>query len=384
MKADYKPIGDYIRLVDKRNTYLAVNKLVGLTINKEFIPSVANTIGSDMANYKVIHQNQFACSLMQVRRDKKIPVALYQENEPAIISQAYPVFEIEDTTLLLPEFLMMWFTRSEFDREACFYAIGGVRGSLEWDDFCNMKLPIPSIEKQREIVAEYNAVQRRIELNQLYIQKLEETAQALYRELFIRSKGDNWEMCEIKDFGVVVTGKTPSSKNPQDFGSEMLFITPGDFKDENKFIQQSNRMLSKEGYTRMRNKILPRDTIIVTCIGSDMGKAAVTINESVTNQQINAIQVNQSYYTNYLYYCLTLMADEIKGIALGGSTMPMINKTTFEKIEILKPDDKTLIRFEELIKPINRLNIIHSEEINKLTELQSLVLAKMVKKEDEI
>ena len=143
MKSNYRRIGDIIQLVDERNAGLKVQKLLGLSISKQFIPSVANIIGTDMENYKIIRKNQFACSTMQVRRDKKMPVALLKEVDEAIISQAYPIFEVADTEGVLPEYLMMWFSRTEFDREACFYAIGGVRGSLEWEDFCDMQLPIP-------------------------------------------------------------------------------------------------------------------------------------------------------------------------------------------------------------------------------------------------
>ena len=179
-----KRLGDYIRPVDVRNRDLKVTKLVGLTIDKAFIPSVANTIGTDLSNYKVISENQFACSLMQVSRDGKMPIAMFK-GEPCIMSPAYPMFEVSNTSDLLPEYLMMWFSRSEFDREASFYAVGGVRGSLEWDDFCDMKLPIPSIEKQREIVAEYNTLQNRIETNKKLIATLEQTAQALYKHTFV-------------------------------------------------------------------------------------------------------------------------------------------------------------------------------------------------------
>jgi len=184
MKSNYKPIGDFIQLVDNRNKELKDLPLIGVTVNKKFIPSVANTIGTNMKNYKLIRKNQFACSLMQVRRDGKIPVALMKEDE-AIISQAYPVFEILDTSKLLPEYLMMWMSRSEFDREACFYAVGGVRGSLEWEDFCDMQLPIPSIDKQKEIVKEYHTIEKRIKLNEQLNQKLEDTAQAIYKEWFV-------------------------------------------------------------------------------------------------------------------------------------------------------------------------------------------------------
>ena len=141
---NYRRIGDYIKIVDERNKGLQVKQLLGLSISKQFIPSVANIIGTDMENYKIIRKNQFACSTMQVRRDKKMPVALLQEVDEAIISQAYPIFEVKNEKELLPEYLMMWFTRSEFDREACFHAVGGVRGSLEWEDFLDMELPVPS------------------------------------------------------------------------------------------------------------------------------------------------------------------------------------------------------------------------------------------------
>jgi len=211
MKSNYKPIGEYIRLVDERNPGLKVTTLLGLSISKEFIPSVANTIGSDMENYKVIRKNQFACSLMQVRRDKKIPVALLRDFEEAIISQAYPVFEVIDENVLLPEYLMMWFSRTEFDRESCFYAVGGVRGSLEWDDFCNMQLPIPSLEKQKEIVAEYNTIVNRIKLNEQLNRKLEETAQAIYKQWFVDfefpAHSPPVEGCQAQTDGVVASLK---------------------------------------------------------------------------------------------------------------------------------------------------------------------------------
>jgi len=169
MRNNYKRLGEYIQLVDERNTALEELPLVGLSISKQFINSVANIIGTDLSNNKVIRNNQFACSLMQVSRDEKIPVAMYT-GVKAIMSPAYPIFEVIDSSVLLPEYLMMWFSRSEFDRQASYYAVGGVRGNLPWEDFCDMQLPIPHITKQREIVKEYNVIQNRIELNQKLIQ----------------------------------------------------------------------------------------------------------------------------------------------------------------------------------------------------------------------
>lgn len=218
--AEYKRLGDYIREVNVRNRELKVTKLVGLTIDKAFIPSVANVIGTDLSNYKVIQREQFACSLMQVSRDGKMPVAMFEEEE-AIMSPAYPMFEVIDKTVLMPQYLMMWFSRSEFDREASYYAVGGVRGSLTWEDFCNMRLPIPSITRQREIVSEYETLSNRIRLNNQMIQNLEATAQALYRKTFVdnidkENLPEGWRMGMIGEFCEVITkGTTPSTYNEE-------------------------------------------------------------------------------------------------------------------------------------------------------------------------
>src|SRR5690554_6868612 len=188
---------------------------------------------------------------------------------------------------------------------------GSAREVFGWDELCNTMLPIPTPEKQREIVTEYNTVKNRIKLNNQLIQKLEETAQAIYKQWFVdfefpdkngnpyKSSGGNmvyneeldkeipegWEVKKIKNFGQVITGKTPSSNNPEDFGDEMLFVTPGDFKNYNKFVTGAERKLSRNGHSRLNNKILKLGSVIVTCIGSDMGKVVVTKQPCITNQQ---------------------------------------------------------------------------------------------------
>lgn len=164
MKSNYKKLGGYIHKVDKRNISDKPLELWGVSIDKRFIKSVANVIGTNLANYKIVRRNQFVCSLMQVSRDEKIPIALWKGNNNIIVSPAYKVFEVINTDYLLPEYLNLWFRRAEFDREASYYGVGGVRGSLEWDDFCNMELPIPSLLRQKEIVDAYETIESRIKL----------------------------------------------------------------------------------------------------------------------------------------------------------------------------------------------------------------------------
>lgn len=306
MKSDYKRLGDYIRQVDVRNRDLSVTELVGLTIDKAFIPSVANTIGTDLSNYKVISHNQFACSLMQVSRDEKMPIAIYKGNK-AIMSPAYPMFEVCRTDELFPEFLMMWFSRKEFDREVTFWAVGGVRGSLTWEDFLNLHIPVPPIEEQRKIVAEYQTIERRIENNRRLIATLESTAQTIYRKMFVNNIDpenlpQGWRKGVIGDFGAVITGKTPSSTCPKDFGDDIDFITPGEFKNDDIFYSSPIRKLSKIGVTKLKSKLIPQYSLSVTCIGSDMGKVRICKNECISNQQINSIITHSKYDVPYLFY----------------------------------------------------------------------------------
>ena len=201
---EYKRLGDYIREVNVRNRDLKVTNLLGVSISKDFIPSIANTIGTDMETYKVVQRRQFAYGPVTSRNGDKVSIALLHEYEEAIISQAYTVFEVIDCEQLLPEYLMMWFCRPEFDRYARFHSHGSAREIFDWDELCDVKLPIPSIERQREIVAEYETLTQRIRLNEQIIQNLETTAQTLYRKMFVdgidkENLPEGWRMGRFTD-----------------------------------------------------------------------------------------------------------------------------------------------------------------------------------------
>ena len=185
MKSNYKRLGNYIQEVNKRDTSKQVTKLLGVSIRKVLMPSIANIIGTDMSTYKIIKKNQFAYGPVTSRNGDKISVALLDEYDKAIVSQAYTVFEVIDKNELLPEYLMMWFRRPEFDRYARFKSHGSAREIFGWEEMCETELPIPSIEKQKEVVKEYHILVDRIDLNTKLIAKLEETAQAIYKQWFV-------------------------------------------------------------------------------------------------------------------------------------------------------------------------------------------------------
>lgn len=154
----YKRLGDYIQKVNNRNKDLAVSNLLGVNIFKNFMPSVANQSGLDLSKYKVIQKGQFATNLMHVNRDEVLPVALYTDDEPAIVSPAYITFEVIDERELLPEYLMMEFQRPEFDRKAWTFCDSSVRGGLEWDRLCDMEIPDINIDEQRKYGALYKGL----------------------------------------------------------------------------------------------------------------------------------------------------------------------------------------------------------------------------------
>jgi type I restriction enzyme S subunit len=197
----YKRLGDYIQPVNIRNKELEVTTLLGVSIRKVLMPSIANTIGTNMKTYKIIKQNQFAYGPVTSRNGDKISIALLEEHETAIVSQAYTVFEVIDEQEVLPEYIMMWFRRPEFDRFARFKSHGSAREVFDWEELCDTQLPIPSIEKQQQIVAEYNTVTNRISLNNQLNQKLEETAQALYKHWFVDFEFPNTENKPYKSSG---------------------------------------------------------------------------------------------------------------------------------------------------------------------------------------
>jgi type I restriction enzyme S subunit len=369
--------------VDNRNKELKDLELVGVTVNKKFIPSVANTIGSNMANYKLIKKDQFACSLMQVRRDGKIPVAL-MEDEEAIISQAYPVFEIINIDELLPQYLMMWMSRSEFDREACFYAVGGVRGSLEWEDFCAMQLPVPMIEKQKEVVKEYQTIVDRIKLNEQLNQKLEDTAQSIYKEWFVnfefpdengkpyKSNGGEMEYCDELDMEVPKGWLGTRYEKVMNFKTGKLNSNAAIDNGEFPFFTCSAETFKTNTYSFECEAVLlaGNNASAIYPLKFYRGKFdvyqrtyVITSNhDSLSNEQIYLVVKNE--------------LENFKGLSSGTATK-FLTMQILNNLSIILATEHIADKFQKLLKPIFDLKLSLQNEIEFLFELDSTLLSKM-------
>ena len=162
MKSNYKALGQFIRQVDVRNTEGKEENLLGVSVQKTFIPSIANTVGTDFTKYKVVKKGQFTYIPDTSRRGDKIGIALLEDYDEGLVSNVYTVFEVIDEKQLVPEYLMLWFSRPEFDRYARFKSHGSVREVLDWDEMCKVELPVPTYDEQIKIVESYKAISERI------------------------------------------------------------------------------------------------------------------------------------------------------------------------------------------------------------------------------
>lgn len=378
----YKTIEELVIRVDERNNDGIVSELIGVSIDKCFIKSVANTNGTDLSKYKIIRKNDFAVSLMQVSRDGKIPVARLEEYEEAIMSPAYPIFRVKDKNIILPEYLEMWFKRPEFDREAAFIAVGGVRGSMPWEEFAKMKLPVPPIEKQRKIVNAYKIVTDRIALKQKINDNLEATALAIYKSYFVDfepfefAQPDTWTEATIDDISSeVICGKTPPTADAENYGGSVPFITIPDMHGS-VYTTSTERFLSEKGVATQANKTLPENSICVSCIAS-VGLVCLTTEPSQTNQQINSIVCKSNISPFYVYIKMTTLTEYLKQLGAGGSTTLNVNKTLFGQIPILIPDETTMKEFHEKVEPLFATIRANQYEMQHLESLKSLLLTQI-------
>lgn len=374
--SELKKLGDLIDLIDERNKNGIIKTLIGVSIDKCFIKSVANTIGTDLSKYQIIRKFDFACSLMQVSRDGKIPIACFKDFDEAIMSPAYYIFKIKNTDEILPDYLAMWFMRSEFDREASYIAVGGVRGSMPWEDFCDMKLPVPPLEEQQKIVDAYNAVENRIKIKQRINEKLEATAQCLFEEL--TKNKDSFEIKTIEEISEnVVCGKTPSTSVKEYWGKEIPFITIPDMHGNN-FIHTTERYLSEQGKLSQAKQTLPANSICVSCIAT-VGLVSLTTQESQTNQQINSIICKSDVSFYYVFLTLKNMTEELKRLGAGGSTTLNVSKSLFASIKLKIPSEKDMQNFDEKVSPLFAQILLNEKELEKLTQLKQLIVSQIAK-----
>jgi len=381
MKSSYKPLGKYIQPVEGRNTELRDIPLMGLSINKVFIPSIANTIGTNMATYRIVKRKQFGYGPVTSRNGDKITIALFDDYDEALISQAYIPFEVKDTNELDPEYLMMWFRRPEFDRYARFKSHGSAREIFDWEEMCNTLFPVPNIDKQREIVKEYNTIQNRIILNNQLIQKLEETAQAIFSSYL-----DNNEENENHRLGDLMEIKGGFSYNSLDIGKGKNYLLGmGCVSYSDRFVEEGMRLYSAN--VPEQHIVNSKDIIIATRQQSEnmpiLGCPAM-IPPNLNGKKLVIASnlyrvVNKSRLNNEILYQVLKSPNYQEHIKLHtkGTTVGMITKDAIEDYSFEAPSISFLVNVQDnIIKVIDNVFLKRTEN-QKLTELKELLLSKL-------
>ena len=409
MRSNYKRLGNYIKLVEGRNTVLQTIPLMGLSITKKFIPSIANLVGTDMTTYRTIIRNQFAYSPVTSRNGDKITIALFEDHDKALISQAYTPFEVIDKKELLPEYLMMWFRRIEFDRYARFMSHGSARELFSWEDLCDLQMPIPSTAKQKEIVKEYNVIQNRIALNKQLIQKLEETAQAFYKQWFVdfefpnehgkpyKSNGSEmvfneelekeipkgWEVKSLKNIcSKIGSGSTPKGGKESYHKAGTSLIRSLNVHD---FIFSSNDLAfidDKQSKALEGVTVIPKD-ILLNITGVSVARCCMVpefILPARVNQHVMIIRPKVEYNLTYYLLCLLCYSENkarLLGISQSGSTREAITKEEVEGFEVIVPTEIIAKSFDLKMRKVFELIEFKIQYKNKLKELQDLLLSKL-------
>ena len=386
MKFNYEKLGNLIEISEKKNSDLSVDNLVGMNINKEFIPSVANTIGTNLARYKLIHKDQFACNLMHVGRDKVVVVSKYPLDKPSIISPAYKIFQVKDSSIILPDFLMLNFLRSEFDRLGWFYTDSSVRGSLDWSKFCDIEVPVPPIEVQEKIVEIYNFFNERIDIKQKINNNLISIADAIFKkefENFDDFKEDdlissefglipkNWQYKTLDEISDVAIGKTPPRKETWWFSEKegVKWVSIKDLGNSGTYIFETSEYLTEEAVKKFNIKLIPKDTVILS-FKLTVGRLGITTEEMVTNEAIAHFNLNQNSVVSKEYLYLYLKNFNYGELGSTSSIAKAINSKIVKKIPILIPETKKMEDLKELFE--NIFNEIKSNqyEINNLIKLR--------------
>lgn len=383
---NYKRLGDYVRLVDVRNRDLAVTNLLGVSISKMFIPSIANTIGTDMSTYKIVEPYQFAYGPVTSRNGDKITFALYKGAEKCIISSAYITFEVIDKEKLDPDYLMMWALRPEFDRYARFMSNGSAREIFSWDDMCEVYLPIPDINEQRCIVAEYQAVEKRIATNEALIAQLEETAQTIYKKMFVddidpENLPNGWSHRSLKEIVIVKGGKRlPKGEELTDIPNSHPYIKVADMSKARILeLDDSFQYVEDDIQSSISRYNVSSGDVILSIVGTIGNVNIVGDSLDKANLTENCVKlVGKKEFSNLVYAFLTSTEGkkQIEQAIVGGvqSKLPIYN---IEKLDLILPDTVSLNQFNSRISVINEAITLAIKENKELRKLSLLMHARL-------
>ena len=376
MKSNYDALGNYIRLVDTRNTDLVTEQVLGINIDKYFMPSVANVIGTDLSKYKLITKRKFACNPMHVGRDERLPVALYTEDEPAIVSPAYFMFEIIDNSILNEDYLMMWFRRPEFDRLCWLRTDGSVRGGITWDDICRMKVPVPPLDEQIEIVQSYQAITGRITLKKQINDNLATQALTLFSD-FVSHRSKKLAQGKLGDvIASANTGGDAIQKVPiVDYDTGIKCARVGDITNAREYASWAFCNASKYVYDNY--KLQAGDILVTRTATLGITQYIAKDISAVYNNGLIRLKVDDTNALPlYIYWAMKTSGflNYINQMNSATSVRPNMKIDYLLNYQLSIPSIEEQTQFTNVVEPLMKAISSNNDEILKLSEFQAIIL----------
>jgi type I restriction enzyme S subunit len=360
MKSNYEMLGKYIRQVDVRNRDLSVDYLLGLSINKGFIPSIANTVGTEFDSYKIVRTGQFAYGPVTSRNSNRITIARLEDRD-CIISSSYSVFEVTNTDILMPEYLMLWLKRPEFDRYARFKSHGSVREIFDWDELCNVSLPVPDIDSQQAIVRAYNTVERRIK----HLRQINDNLEAVCLSLYLESSKLCDDTSKLSSYCNFQEGYVnPPQEYPEYFDGNIRWLRGVDFNDS--VILSTSRTLTQKGFDSAGKSayLFPPNTIAITKSGT-IGKLGIIGDFMCGNRATINIHPKSDNLLPFIYFFMKSIQSKFWDMAVGSAQVNLY-------VSVLAELDCPLYSLAEFAKFNKIANIALSAMINNVREIETL------------
>ena len=390
MKSNYDILGNHIRLIDTRNRESITDRVLGINIDKFFMPSVANVIGTDLSKYKLITKGKFACNPMHVGRDERLPVALYDEEEPAIVSPAYFMFEVIDNRILNEDYLMMWFRRLEFDRICWLHTDGSVRGGITWDDICRLELPIPPIENQLEIVNSYKAITERIALKQKINDNLVAQCSCIMYEQYCSDikNGNPWIKYTVQELIDKKFIDSPMDGNHGELHPKVSdyvatgipFVMANNLSDGFVDLSQCAFITEKQAKTLRKGFARPDDVLLTH--KATLGRTAIVpkgYEYIILTPQVTYYRVHKGLSNVYLryYFESSYFQSTLEAFAGGGSTRAYIGITKQCSLPIYLPCESSMTILTCTLSKIEQVRVLNQMEIQQLIDVRNTLITQL-------
>ena len=376
MKSNYKQLGRFIRQVDVRNSEGKEENLLGVSVQKKFIPSIANTVGTDFKKYKVVKKGQFTYIPDTSRRGDKIGIALLEDYEEGLVSNVYTVFEIIDEKQLIPEYLMLWFSRPEFDRYARFKSHGSVREVMDWDEMCKVELPVPPYEKQKEIVDGYKAITERIALKQKINDNLATQALTLFSD-FVSHRSKKLEQRKLGDvIASANTGGDAIQKVPiVDYDTGIKCARVGDITNAREYASWAFCNASKSVYDNY--KLQAGDILVTRTATLGITQYIAKDISAVYNNGLIRLKVDDTNALSlYIYWAMKTsdFLNYINQMNSATSVRPNMKIDYLLNYQLSIPSIEEQTQFTNAVEPLMKAISLNNDEILKLSEFQAIIL----------